>query len=149
MNDEKHQFSVNSVWTGNSNADGVITAGDRTIAYGLPVTFEGKPGRSNPEEMLLGAVASCYSITLAVIAERRRLPMIRIDVEMHGEVVRLPDKTLKFTTIRIVPTVTLENAQEAQRTAAMDAAMRAENYCIISNAVRGNVEITVEPKIVG
>lgn len=149
MSEEKHSFHLQSVWLGNSDGDGTLTA-DRgaTIEYGVPEDLGGKPGRSNPEDMLLAAVTSCYSITLALLAERKRLPVTRIDVEANGEVVRQPDKTLKYTSIQLCPKIALSSTEEAHRKAALDMAHKADLYCVISRAVRGNIEITVEPELV-
>lgn len=149
MSEEKHYFPVKSVWTGNSDGDGTLTTDWGQIEYGVPPELTGKPGRSSPEQLLVSAVVSCYSITLALLAEKRRLPMTRIEVAATGEVVRQPDRTLKFTRLILRPKMMLEGAGEAQRKMAEDLAHKAEVYCVISKAVRGNVEITVEPEFAG
>src|SRR5437763_4844644 len=114
----------------------------------MPEGLGGAAGRTNPEEMLISAVAACYSITLAVLAERRRLPVSRIDLTARGEVVRQPGGTLKFVSISLAPRITLDGGDPAQIETLRDFALKAEQYCPISNAVRGNVEITVDPEIV-
>src|SRR5205085_1340300 len=86
----------------------------------------GKAGRISPEEMLVSGVASCYSITLAYLCERRRLPITRITMEAEGEMIRLPDRTLKFTSIRLSPEITLDGADEAQQKTALDLAQARE-----------------------
>lgn len=148
MAEEKHVFEVYSVWNGNSDGDGVLETEGRSTEYGAPHQLGGAPGRTNPEEMLTEAVASCYSITLAVIAERKRLPVTKIEVAAEGDVVRQPDKTLKFAAIRLKPLITVNSDDEAVRRKVLDSAHRAEDYCLISNALKGNVEITLEPTIV-
>ena len=148
MSEEKHLFRLNSVWIGNSDGDGTLTtAWGGQVAYGVPEELGGKPGRTNPEELLLSAVVSCYSITLALLAERRRLPLTRLEVTAEGEVVRQPDRTLKYTAIRLAPKMVLASSEEAQRQAALDCAQKAEVYCVISRAVRGNIEISVTPEV--
>ena len=149
MSEEKHLFESKSVWTGNSDGNGTLTLhSGQTLDYGVPEDLGGKAGRSNPEEMLLSAVVSCYSITLALLAERRRLPITHIEVTGEGDVVRQPDKTLKFTAIRLFPRILLASADEAHGKQAEDFAHKAEKYCVISNAIRGNVEVTVTPEVV-
>src|SRR5438876_11969100 len=108
MAEETHRFELQSVWTGNSDGDGALSVQGRAIEYGRPPGMGGKPGRSNPEEMLLGAVASCYSITLAVLAERRRLPITRIEMACSAEVVRQLGGTLKFVSIHLAPKITVQ-----------------------------------------
>jgi peroxiredoxin-like protein len=148
MSEDLHQFHLQSVWKGNSQGDGTITVNGRTLDYGIPEALGGEAGRSNPEEMLLGAVASCYSMTLAILAERRRLPITQIDLACEGDVHRQPGGTLKYTAIRLAPTITMPGGDEAQVKAATDFAHKAEQYCVISNAIRGNVEVTVTPTII-
>lgn len=146
MSEEIHRFKLTSSWNGTSDGDGTITTGWGKIAYGIPEGLGGAPGRSNPEEMLIGAVASCYSITFAMLAERKRLDPPTLEMVAEGEVVRQPDKTLKFTAIKLSPTITISNA--TQRDAVLDCARKAEGYCLVSRALRGNVEITVVPEII-
>ena len=148
MAEEKHVFQVHSVWNGDSDGDGTNETEGRSTVYGRPHQLGGAPGRTNPEEMLTEAVASCYSITLAVIAERKRLPVTKIEVSAEGDVIRQPDKTLKFTAIRLKPVITVNSEDEAVKQKVLDSAHHAEKYCLISNALKGNVEITLEATIV-
>jgi organic hydroperoxide reductase OsmC/OhrA len=76
------------------------------------------------------------------------LPLSRIEVCAEGEVVRQPDKTLKFTAIRLSPRLSLIGATETQQSSARDMAHKADLYCVISRALRGNVEVTVIPEII-
>ncbi|HEY3267967.1 MAG TPA: OsmC family protein [Armatimonadota bacterium] len=144
--EEKHVFSLRSEWIGDGDGDGSMSAEDRCFDYGRPASLGGTPGRTNPEELLTAAVASCYTITLAVMAEGRRLPITRIDMEAEGEIIRQPDRSLKFTAIRLKPRITVAG-DETQQKKALDAAHRAEEHCLISKTLRGNVDITLEPVI--
>ena len=42
--------------------------------------------RTNPEELLTSAIAGCYSITLGIIADHRKLPLVGIETAAEGEV---------------------------------------------------------------
>ena len=150
MNAEIHTFELESLWTGNSDGDGVVRAGwGGEAEYGVPKYLGGKEGRSNPEEMLLSALVSCYSITLALLFERKRLAHMPIRVHAVGEIVRQADRTLKFTTIQLHPQITVGDADEAAKKTILELAFKAERYCIISNALRGNVTISIEPELIG
>ena len=148
MPEETHHFEINSSFAGDSNGDGVIRASDYELQYGLPKLFDGKGGRTNPEEMLMSSVAACYSLTLAVLAERRRLPISKVDLSVRGEVVRQAGGTLKFVSMQLKPRVFLNSTDESQVKAAEDMAHKAEQYCLISNAIRGSVELSVDPEII-
>jgi peroxiredoxin-like protein len=147
MSQESHVFKLHTRWTGNSNGDGIASGEGWEATYGVPVALGGAPGRANPEELLIGAVASCFCITLALLAERKRLPLERIEMDAEGTVERQLGGTLKFTAIRLSPVLHSPGADETQVRSLTDAAHKAEQYCPISNAVRGNVTITVEPEV--
>jgi peroxiredoxin-like protein len=148
MEEERHFFDVNSVWVGDSDGDGKLIADNREMEYGRPASLGGKPGRTNPEELLVESVLACYSITFAILVEKKRLPVSHFEVSAQGEIVRQPDRSLKYTAIHIKPKITLDSTDEAMAKSALDAAHRTDKYCLISNALKGNVEITVAPEIV-
>lgn len=148
MSGEKHLFQASGIWNGDSDGSGNINAdGMEALHYGTPVAFGGVEGRSNPEAMLLSSLIACYSITLALLLERKRLPKGKITVQGIMEVERQPDRSLKITTIRLTPVMALPGLDEAQKTIALDMAHRAENYCIVSRAIKGNVIIEIEPTV--
>ena len=148
MPEETHNFHLDATWTGGLEGDGSARAHGRMIEFGRPEELGARPGRTSPEELLLSAVASCYSITFAALAERRSFPVSRLELHLDGTVVRQLGGTLKFTAIAIRPRIVLVGAGEDQENTALDFAHKAEQYCLISNAIRGNVELTVEPEIV-
>ena len=149
MSDETHHFQIDGSWTGDSESgSGYVAGSTGQIPLDFPVHLGGKEGKANPEELLMQAVAGCYILTLINIAERRKVPISRVDVKAEGDVVRQAGGTLKFVALRLHPRVTLKGADDAQLTIANDLAHKAEQYCTISNAIRGNVQITVEPEIV-
>lgn len=148
MSEELHSFTISSAFTGDSSGDGSVTNSGGAIEYGLPVALGGAAGRANPEELLMCSVAGCYSLTLAYLAERRKLPVSRIDVSIEGDIVRQPGGTLKFVAMRLKPRVTLDSSDPAQIQTLRDFAHKADQYCVISNAIRGNVELSVDPEII-
>lgn len=160
MAEEIHKFTVSSTWTGNSDGDGVARGDGWSIGYGSPASFGGKTapqpsieaeegtgGRANPEELLISAVVSCYCITLAYLAERKRLPLERIEMDASGEVVRQVGGSLKFESITLRPQLLSHGADESQVRSLTDCAHKAETYCPVSNALRGNVRIEVCPEV--
>lgn len=148
MPEELHTFTMHSVWTGDADGDGVMSCNGYDVAYGRPEQLGGKPGRPNPEDMLLASVVACYSITFSVLAERRRIPIAKVEVDAEADVVRQLSGTLKYKAIRLRPRITLNEGDNAHASTALDSAHKAEQYCVISNAMRGNVEISVAPEIV-
>ena len=80
------------------------------------------------------------------LLQRHRSPFLPRALE--GDVIRQPGGTLKFLAIRLKPKITLNSSDEAHVKATEDFAHKAEQYCVISNAIRGNVELSVVPEII-
>jgi peroxiredoxin-like protein len=144
-----HEYPVSATWAGGRKGSG--TATDTTNSVSVPIAvgpeFGGEGGGTNPEEMLAMAVASCYLITFGIIAENRKLPVQSMEVTAVGEVEENgPQFTYKKITLR--SKIVLEpGADEAQMKIAEDMAHKADNYCIITNAVRDKVAIAVEADV--
>jgi peroxiredoxin-like protein len=146
-----HEYPISLTWNGGRDGSGKVTA-DRTgvsVPITVPPEFGGsESGGTNPEELLAASITACYSITFGIIAANRKLPVVSMDVKSVGLVEENgPQFTYKAMTIR--PTITLAaEATDDQIKIAEDMAHKADLYCIITNAVRGKVEITVEPTLV-
>ncbi len=148
MAGEEYSFRVEGTWSGGEDGHGTIQCAAGRVEFGIPAELGGAGGRSSPEEMLLNAVASCYCITYGLLAERRKLPFERVEIEATGSVVRQPGGTLKFVSMLLKPRILLKGAGESQIRTAEDFAHKAEQYCLISSAIRGNVEISLEPEVI-
>jgi peroxiredoxin-like protein len=144
-----HEYKVNVQWQGGRDGSGRLEAPESGESFPLavPTEFGGPGGATNPEELLTSAIASCYSITLGIIAANRKLPITDLSVEAVGSVDQ-QGATFTYKQVTIRPTLTLgSDATDEQRAQAQDMAMKADHYCIITNAVRGKVEVVVEPTI--
>lgn len=67
---------------------GTVRAGEGSEAWGVGIhrAVGGFHDRPNPGDVLCAALASCYDTTLRMIAERLRLPIEGLSVEVKGEV---------------------------------------------------------------
>ncbi|MBV6457343.1 MAG: hypothetical protein HONBIEJF_00451 [Fimbriimonadaceae bacterium] len=146
---EVHTYPVSVDWTGGRDGSGTIKASRSGVTNPLsvPPEFQGPGNGTNPEELLTSAVAGCYTITFGIIAANRKLPVASIRAEAVGEVEQAGAQfTYKQVTIR--PRITLEaGATEEQVKMAEEMAHKADSYCIVTNALRGKVEIKVEPEV--
>jgi peroxiredoxin-like protein len=143
-----HEYPVAATWTGGRDGSGEVAIGPSSVQLKVAPEFGGPGGESNPEELLTSAVVSCYAITLGIVATNRRLPVLSTTVEAIGHVEQ-EGVNYTFTAILLRPTITVAaDATDEQIAMAEDTAHRAERYCIITNAVRDKVKITVEPTVV-
>lgn len=145
-----HHYRVGVRWTGGRDGEGRVQAPASGVELPLsvPKEFQGPGDGTNPEELLTAAIASCYSITFGIIAANRKLPFVSLDVEADGEVDQ-DGMNFVYRAVTVRAKVQLAaGATDDEKAVALDMAHKADQYCIITNAVRGKVAITVEPEVV-
>ena len=101
---------------------------------------------TNPDEMLLGAAATCYIITLAAMLERSGVEKDSLTMESVG-VVDYTNGVVTYKRIIHKPKIILAAGMTEKRTIVERLVMKAETSCMISRALQGNVEVTVEASI--
>ena len=69
----EHHFELKGTWRGGLFGKGQVGCGNLASEISVPTELKGPGMGTNPEELLLGASAACYLITLAAILERRQL----------------------------------------------------------------------------
>jgi peroxiredoxin-like protein len=146
---QMHDYPVTVDWTGGREGKGRAAAGHSGAGFDIavPPEFQGPGGGTNPEELLTSAITSCYTITFGIIAQNRKLPVESIEVEATGQVEQ-NGPSFKYVSVTIRPQITLSSeATDEQVKAAEDMAHKADAYCIVTNAVRNNVQIAVEPTV--
>jgi peroxiredoxin-like protein len=141
----KHHFHLKATWSGGRNGVGTISAGNLQSKISIPPQMDGPGVGTNPDEMLIGAAATCYLITLAAMIERGKMPVQELSLETEG-VVDVTNGKFTFEKIIHRPKVVIaSNADEKERKKIKTATYQSEERCMISNALRGNVELLVEP----
>lgn len=146
-----HEYPVTLKWAGGRDGSGSVTAtrSGVSVPVTVPPEFGGTEGTgTNPEELLTASLTACYSITFGIIAVNRKLPYEGLEVESLGEVEE-NGPTFTYKRITVKPTIRLAgDATDDQVKMAEDIAHKADAYCIITNAVRDKVSITVEPTVI-
>lgn len=143
----EHEFRLTADWNGGRNAEGRISAGNLDTVISIPKEMGGPGVGTNPDEMLIGAAATCYIITLAAMLERRRIPVEKLSLESIG-VVSENKGRLKFESITHKPHLTLGAGVTVEQVEEAEALTEtAERSCMISNALRGNVALSVTARV--
>ncbi|NMP10168.1 OsmC family protein [Paenibacillus polymyxa] len=143
----EHTFLLKADWNGGRNSDARIEAGQLRTAISIPAEMGGPGVGTNPDEMLLGAAATCYLITLAAMMERASLPVVSLALESEG-IVDVTNNIFTYRRIVHRPRVLLSvDAAESQIEQALRLAEQAETSCMISRAVAGNVALSTEPVV--
>ncbi|OAS17650.1 OsmC family protein [Paenibacillus oryzisoli] len=140
----EHIFELKATWTGGLDGIGQLQADGLRTSISVPSQFDGPGVGTNPEELLLGAAATCYIITLGTLLAREGI--VSLELDSHIYVQNRP--TMKVNAIVHQPRICVTpHRSEAQLDKIRVAAFRAEQTCMISKALRGNVHISVEPEI--
>ncbi len=145
----EHRYTADVVWNGGREGSGSITPGPsgKGFPINVPPEFGGTGGELNPEELLTSAIAGCYSITYGIVVANRRLPIVQFSAAAEG-VVEQAGASFKYREIVIRPSITLSaDATDEQMKAAEEMAHKCDAYCIVTNAVRGSVLVTIEPTV--
>ncbi|NOV04166.1 OsmC family protein [Paenibacillus planticolens] len=140
----EHRFDLQAEWTGGLDGTGRIRTGSLAAAISVPSQLDGPGIGTNPEEMLLGAAATCYLITLGMLLKRQGIASLELKSEIYVE--NFP--AMKVNRIIHRPQIlAAASTPPEQLDKISKAAHRAEQTCMISKALKGNVEVTVEPVI--
>src|SRR5699024_10170041 len=143
----EHEFHLRASWPGGRNSEGFIEAENLKTKVSIPPEMDGPGIGTNPDEMLLGAAATCYIITLAAMIERTKLPLKEMSLDSIG-IVDVTSGIFTYKKIVHKPMVALKDeATEKDYKRLRKLIHRAEASCMISRAIRGNVEIELEEKI--
>lgn len=144
---ETHHFQLQSQLTEQAKGDGHLALSTGTVDYGVPPQFGGTAGKTSPEELILAAISACFSMTLGFVFEKRNIPVQSLEMQAKCVVDRI-ERQLHLTSITLKPRITVKEDSAQIRQDIQAAIERAESACLISNAIRGNVELKVEAEII-
>ncbi|HDG6193568.1 TPA: SACOL1771 family peroxiredoxin [Staphylococcus aureus] len=143
----QHDFKVQTSWQGGRNNVGNVQGDILSENISIPASLGGVGIGTNPDEMLVSAASSCYIISLAATLERAKFTDISIEQQSIGTACL---NNGKFSMSKIVHHLHIEipSDQIAQLEKRLPKLITiADNNCMISNAVRNNVDIKIYPII--
>ena len=112
-------------------------------SFSFGTRFEGNKG-SNPEELIAAAHAGCFSMALSSALEKAGHPATRIETRA-AVTLEMVDGAPKITRSVLDVRGKVDGVDQA---AFQQAAEGAKKNCPVSKALQGNVEITLEAKLV-
>ena len=143
----EHLFHLTAEWPGLRNDVGRIETGGIRTEVSIPPEMDGPGVGTNPDEMLLGAAATCYIITLAAMMERSKVEKVNLTMKSVG-VVDVTNGIITYKKIIHHPEIILKSdATEKDMSLALKLTEKAEISCMISRAIKGNVDVQVEAQI--
>jgi osmotically inducible protein OsmC len=125
---------------------GTLTSGSGALDQ-LAVTWasrtERPDGKTSPEELIAGAHASCFAMAFALVLGENKTPPERVAVSA----------ACTFDEVEGAPRITTVELTVGAQVPGLEAALleqmvgRAADLCPVSNALRGNVEISVRSEL--
>jgi osmotically inducible protein OsmC len=103
-----------------------------------PAELGGDGGGTNPEQLFAVGYASCFESALGVVARRQKLEVG--DVAIDSKVMLLAGEDRRFE-LAVALEVTLPSVSDPE--AAVELVRAAHEVCPYSNAVRGNIEVSL------
>ncbi|MCT2345249.1 OsmC family protein [Niallia taxi] len=143
----EHHFHLKANWPGLRNDIGTIESGNLKTQISIPQEMDGPGVGTNPDEMLLGAAATCFIITLAAMMERSNLNKKSLNLESEA-IVDVTNGVFTYKEIIHRPTIILnDEATQKDVTLAARLAEKAEASCMITRAIKGNVKVSLDETI--
>ena len=132
MMEELHQFRVVAWWASGRTGIAKSASAPNVIHFTAAPEFGGLDGRWTPEDLLLSAVASCYTNTFRVVAESSKFVYLDLQVEVEGDIQKA-DPGYQFSEIIIRPRLTISAVEDEAR--AIKLLQKARELCLVSRAL--------------
>ena len=130
--EEVHSFRVVAWWASGRTGIAKSSSAPNAIHFTSPPAFGGLDGRWTPEDLLLCALASCYTTTFRAVAENSKFEYTDLQVEVDGDI-RKADSGYNFSEIIIRANLTISHPDEQAR--ALKLLHKAEALCLVSRAL--------------
>ena len=139
----EYTYRVSAWWTSGRTGLAKCESSPNTIHFSEAAELGGLQGRWTPEQLLLCALAGCFTTTFHDVARSAKFEYTDLEVEIEGSVRRSRTAGCNFTEILIRPRLTVNF--EEQRETGLALLRRTKSICMISRAI--SVPQTLEPTV--
>ena len=139
----EYTYRVSAWWTSGRTGLAKCESSPNTIHFSEAAELGGLQGRWTPEQLLLCALASCFTTTFHEVARAAKFDYTDLEVEIEGSVRRNRTAGCNFNEILIRPRLTVHS--EAQCEAGLTLLRRTKGVCMISRAI--TAPQTLEPTV--
>ena len=139
---DTHRYRVFAWWSAGRTGLAKSNSAPNAIHFTAPPEFGGIEGRWTPEDLLLCAIASCYTTTFRALADNSKFEYVDFGVEVEGQVSKA-ELGYAFGDVVIRPSLTISS--EEQRERGLRLLQKAKTVCLVSGALK--VEQTLEPQL--
>ena len=136
------RYRVVAWWSAGRSGLAKSDSAPNAIHFTAPPEFGGLDGRWTPEDLLLSALASCYTTTFRALADCSALEYSDLGVEVEGSVCK-SDSGYAFSEMVLRPKLTIGSEEEQAR--AVSLLHKAKAVCLVSRAL--TVPQVFEPRV--
>ncbi len=130
--ENEYKYRVLAWWASGQTGIAKSESAPNAIHFTAPPQFGGLEGRWTPEDLLLTALASCFTTTFHAIAEYSKFEYTDLAVETEG-IVSKTDTGYCFREMIIRPSLTIPS--EEQRERATSLLHKTWALCLVSRAL--------------
>lgn len=138
-----HRFRVEAWWASGRTGIAKSSSAPNAIHFTSPPAFGGLEGRWTPEDLLLGAVASCYTTTFRTLADYSKFAYNDLQVEVEA-VVNKAETGYNLAEVCIRANLMISREEEQER--ALKLLHKAKGLCLVARAlaIKQNFEPAVK-----
>ena len=123
-----HRYEVHLTAAASGYAQ-LSSAGIPDLSTEAPADYDGPGDAWSPEHLLLGAVQTCFLLTLRAVARGSKVDVLGLELDATGTVDRENGVT-RFTEIVLRPRVSVPAGTDHER--ALRVLEKAEKHCLVS-----------------
>lgn len=139
----EYTYRVSAWWTSGRTGLAKCESSPNTIHFSEAAELGGLQGRWTPEQLLLCALAGCFTTTFHDVARGAKFDYTDLEVEIEGCVHRSRNAGCSFDEILIRPRLTVHSEDQCE--AGLMLLRRTKSVCLISRAI--TVPQTMEPAV--
>jgi organic hydroperoxide reductase OsmC/OhrA len=128
----EHIYRVSAWWSSGRTGLARCESAPNAIHFSEAEDCGGLPGRWTPEQLLLAALAACFTTTFETLADAARFPYVDLEVEVEGRA-RKNKLDGSFSEIVLRPRVTVQSEKEIDE--GMGLLRQANSICLIGRAI--------------
>ncbi len=130
--EQPHKFRVVAWWSSGRTGIAKSDSAPNAIQFTAPVAFGGFEGRWTPEDLLLGALASCFTTTFRALAEHSGFEYTDLQMEAEG-IVNRGSSGYAFAEIVVRPSLTVMHKEQEEQ--GLRLLHKAKAVCLVSRAL--------------
>src|ERR1700736_1504816 len=142
--ENERKYRVVAWWTSGQTGIAKSDSAPNPIHFTAPPQFGAVEARWTPEDLLMTALASCFTTTFHAIAAYSKFEYTDLAVEAEGTVSKT-DTGYGFNKIVIRPNLTIASEEHRQR--ALSLLHKAKTLCLISRAVATPQKFEIQVEI--